>query len=233
MDKRTKPDKVMPNTKSANAEIISDNLAEIEAPFTGIEDPIVTIRRTRNIRRRKALVDWTQISANILVPLAIIVAATGLYFDRVQSNRDASSRHIELFYSESLTFAQLTLFKLWQGQDLSILRNALSRKFVNQFVSRRIEASGIERDAVNSSIISITSYFDSAEVCIASGRCDESELLNHVGAYGRDFFCFYAGQIQELQNVNLINYLGDGLQEFAGRAGGCHAKVDLDGGNHK
>jgi hypothetical protein len=209
-----------------HAETVTADVAEpkpIETDMTAADVPVnlVTFRRTEKVQRREKLRDWTQIFANILVPIAIAVAAGGLYLDNLQRGRDTASRQIELLYSEGLSASQVTLFNLWRGQDMSVLENAVSRTFVDQFVSRKIDASDIDKNEIISAIVSLTSYFDRVEICVSSGRCDEAEIVTQIGTYGRDFHCFYAGQINALRNQSLINYLGEGLRDFAERSGGC------------
>lgn len=212
-----------PSSTNTSANTGSQYIAE-GIDRNGAGGPVGTISAvhiTQKVQWREAWVDWTQVIANILVPLAIGIAAFGLYLDNIQGNRDAASRQMELFYSEGLSSAQLTLFKLWRGQDLTVLEGTVSRRFMDEFVRLKIDASEIDRDEIISAVVSLTSYFDRVEICIASGRCDEAELLDQIGSYGRDFFCVYTGQINALRNDRLVNYLGVGLQNFAKRAGGC------------
>ncbi|WP_298857614.1 hypothetical protein [uncultured Sulfitobacter sp.] len=107
-----------------------------------------------------------QIFANIMVPIAIIVAAFGLYLDDVQRGQDAASRQIELLNSEGLSASQVTLSNLWHGQDMSVLENAVPKRLVVEFVTRRIEASKIDRNEITSAIVSIASYFDRVETVL-------------------------------------------------------------------
>jgi hypothetical protein len=209
------------DAEPAKTDMVEDAAVEAKVKADDPPDNLVTIPHVERVQRREKLRDWTQIFANILVPIAIAVAAGGLYLDNLQRGRDTASRQIELLYSEGLSASQVTLFNLWRGQDMSVLENAVSRTFVDQFVSRKIDASGIEKNEVISAIVSLTSYFDRVEICVASGRCDEAEIVTQIGTYGRDFHCFYAGQISALRNQSLINYLGEGLRNFAERSGGC------------
>jgi hypothetical protein len=184
-------------------------------------DSTIIIKRTQRVRRREAWVGWTQVLANIFVPATLLVAAWGFWADIQRQQRDAATRQVELFYSESLGNAQQVLFALWDDTDLSILANAQSRSFIDAFVTRTIEASDQTGREVSAAIVNLASYFDRVEDCIARSNCDEDEMLSQLGDYGRDFHCLYAGQIAMLRTDTLILSVGHGLERFADRAGGC------------
>lgn len=185
------------------------------------EADIITIARTKQVRIREAWVGWTQVLANILVPIALIVAGLNLYEQSKQGRRDASARQIELFYSSELAQAQITLFAIWSDADLTVLRTPQKREVIDAFVERSIIASEVSRNEIVMSVAALASYFDRVEVCIVSQSCDESEILQQVGGYARDFFCIYSVEIKKLREKSLVGNLGVGLESFAQRAGGC------------
>lgn len=183
----------------------------------------LTIKRTKRVQTREQLVGWTTIAANLAVPITLGIAAFGLWNQSHQDRSDASARQIELFYSENLGRAQSVLLSLWDGADLAVLRSPQSRQFINLFVEKTIATSPIERKAVVSAIVNLSSYFDRVEACIEAKRCDETELLDQLGQYGRDFFCIYEGQIETIRQDSLLLSLGAGLKQFSIQAGGCES----------
>lgn len=187
-----------------------------------LTDPVI-IKRLDRVQRREAWVGWTQVVANILVPLALAIAGLTLLQQTWQSQRDASVRQVELFYSEGLTQAQAHLFSLWTDTDLSVLRGPQTRDFIDAFVERTIATSDKDQNTILASIVALSAYFDRVESCIESGRCNEPEIVDQIGAYGRDFYCIYAGQIKRIRVQTLASKLGDGLQRFANRNDGCVA----------
>lgn len=181
----------------------------------------VVVKRISNEQSREFWVSWTTVVANILLPVSILIAGWGLWEQNRQDKLDAASDTINLFFSDGLVAAQTTLFSLWTQKDLTVLKTPQSRNFVDAFVERTIHTSNLDRAQITNAIVSVTSYFDRADACIASGRCDEQEVLNQIGLYGRDFHCTYSGQIGTLRDETLVLYLGKGLERLAQRAGGC------------
>lgn len=181
----------------------------------------VTIQKIAGVQRREAWVGWTQVVANVLVPLAIAITAFSLLLQSWEGRRDTAARQIEMFYSEGMATSQTILFSLWDRKDISVLRVPQNRKFVDSFVARSIEASEIDRGEINRALMVISAFFDRIESCVESRRCDEGEIMAHLGRYGRDFYCIYVGQIEELKDDSLVIGLGDGLAQFANRSGGC------------
>ncbi|MEM6661651.1 MAG: hypothetical protein AAF666_05675 [Pseudomonadota bacterium] len=200
---------------SSSQEPILASQADTEA------DDIITIARTRRVRTREAWVGWTQVLANILVPIALIVAGLNLYAQSVQGRLDASARQIELFYSPNLARAQIMLFAIWSDADLTVLRSPQKREFIDALVERSIATSGVNRNEIVMSVAALASYFDRVEACIDLGSCDEDELVQQVGGYARDFFCIYSVEINKIRDKSLVSSLGDGLEKFSQRAGGC------------
>lgn len=182
---------------------------------------LVTIARTRRVRIREAWVGWTQVLANILVPIALIVAGLSLYEQSAKGRRDASARQIELFYSPDLARAQITLFAIWSDADLTVLRSPKKREFIDAFVERTVATSDVDRDEIITSVAALASYFDRVEACVASESCEEDDLLQQIGGYAQDFFCIYSVEIRKLRDRSLVGSLGHGLENFAKRAGGC------------
>jgi len=166
-------------------------------------------------------VGWTQVFANILLPISILIAGWTLWEQTAQSARAASARQVDQFYSQGLLDAQNTLFRLWSQQDLDVLRTPQSRGFVDAFVERTISTSDQSPGEIRAAILSIASFFDRTETCINSGRCEPEEIIGQVGQYGRDFQCIYAHQIKIYRDELVTPYLGLGLEKFASRLGGC------------
>lgn len=189
---------------------------------TKVVEDSATERRAHHVRFREACLCWTQVAANILVPVTIGLAGFGLLQNTWQQRSDAAQQQIELFYSENLGKAQQTLLLLLNDTDLMVLNEARSRSFIDAFVERAIDASGVARPEIIAAIVNLASYFDRVEVCVATGRCDEQTVLTQLGPYGRDFHCLYAGQLSALRQESLILQLGEGLEQFAGRSGGCN-----------
>ena len=194
-----------------------------------IEEDAITVKRTARVRFREACVGWTTVIANILVPVTIGFAGYSLLQDSWQEKSNAAQRQIELFYSGNMGEAQRILFALWDDVDLTVLRSPQSRSFIDAFVERAVAASDLDQGEVASAIVNLASYFDRVETCVASGQCDEDEILNQLGQYGRDFHCIYAGQIDALRQGSLILKLGEGLESFSGRMGGCGGKTTTGG----
>lgn len=190
----------------------------------GDKNDIVTIARTKQVRVREAWVGWTQVLANILVPIALFVAVLNFYEQSKQGRRDAAARQIELFYSSDIARAQITLFAIWSDADLTVLRTPQKREFIDAFVERTIAASVTSRNEIVKSVAALASYFDRVEACIESQSCDEKELLRQLGGYARDFFCIYSVEIHRIREKSLVGDLGVGLESFAQRAGGCVSK---------
>ncbi|MEM1155356.1 MAG: hypothetical protein AAGI44_14555 [Pseudomonadota bacterium] len=181
----------------------------------------ITIRRTDGVRRREAFVGWSQVVANIVVPITLVLAVWGFQLDVDRQRVSASDRQVELFHSSSISDARLILFELWSDVDVWVLSEPQTREFIDHFVFTVIEADpDIQRD-VNAAIISIASFFDGVETCIQRERCDDEELLAQIGRYGRDFFCLYEGQLVMARDESLLFGVGEGLGQFAERAGGC------------
>lgn len=187
------------------------------------EDLPVVVKRTTNVQLREFWVGWTTVAANILLPVSILIAGWGLWEQNRQAKLDAASDTISMFFDDGLVAAQTTLFSLWTQKDLSVLKSPQSRSFVDALVERTIRSSDLDQAQITNAIVSITSYFDRAEACVASRRCDEEEVLNQIGRYGRDFHCVYAGQIEKLRDETLVLYLGEGLERLVQRSGGCGA----------
>ena len=99
------------------------------------DDEALLIKRTRRVRTREAWVGWTQVVANVLVPLALIVAVLNLVEQAREARRDASARQIELFYSEGVAKSQATLFAIWLDQNIEVLRAARRKSFIDEFVT--------------------------------------------------------------------------------------------------
>jgi len=197
--------------------IVTDEATSPEGETT------ITIKRTARVQMREAWAGWTQVLANIAIPVTLAFAVWGLLQDLQRQRLDAASRQVELFYTENLGGAQAILFAIWNESDMSILSTPQSRSFIDAFVSRTIASSDHEAREVLAAIVNLASYFDRAELCIERGRCDEDEMLSQLGDYGRDFYCLYAGQIVDLRSDTLILSIGHGLERFAERAGGCSA----------
>lgn len=185
------------------------------------EADALLIKRTRAARRRENWVGWTSVGANILGPIAILIAGLGLWEQTREAKRNAAADQVNLLNSQGLANAQKTLFSLWTRQDLSVLEAPLTRQFIDAFVARTIVATDINPDEVTTAIVSLAAYFDRVEGCIQTARCDAGEVLDQVGHYGRDFHCLYSGQIAVLRQERMLGDLGMRLAEFAERAGGC------------
>lgn len=187
------------------------------------ESEVVTIRRTDRVRRREAIVGWTQVAANVVVPVTIALAAWGLFQDQQRQRVNAADRQVELFYNESISDARVVLFDLWSGVDMRVLGEPRSRSFVDRFVEAVIESQPEQERSVRAAIVSIATYFDRVEACIERDRCDQGEILIQIGPYGRDFYCLYAGQLQSAREESLLLAVGQGLERFTERAGGCES----------
>lgn len=197
---------------------------EAQDPVAETQDDLpVVVKRTPSVQSREFWVGWTTVAANILLPVSILIAGWGLWEQNRQAKLDAASDTVNLFFDGGLVAAQATLFSLWTQKDLTVLKSPQSRSFVDAFVERTIRASDLDQAQITNAIVSITSYFDLAEACVASGRCDEQAVMNQIGRYGRDFHCIYAGQIGKLRDQTLVLYLGEGLERFSLRSGGCGA----------
>lgn len=173
-------------------------------------------------RNRLAWLERTQILANLIVPLAFLITAVA-YFEQTRENhRDATERQIELFHNEGLALAQSRLFSLWVDKNLSSLRDQrLPRKTIDSLVERTIRTSEISRADISAAIVSLALFFDRAEACMQSGRCDEDYMTNEIGRYGHDFYCTYLGEISRISNASLLSGMGSGLKLFAERTGSC------------
>ncbi|MEM1273904.1 MAG: hypothetical protein AAGF88_08805 [Pseudomonadota bacterium] len=199
-------------------------MAENEDPQPHEAEPeVITIRRTARVRRREAIVGWTQAVANVVVPITLGLAVWGFLQDLQRQKTNAADRQIELFYNEAISDARLVLFELWSDVDVSILNAPRARSFVDQFVDTVIDAQPENARDISAAIVSIASYFDQVETCIQRQRCDEAELVAQIGPYGRDFYCLYAGQLVLAREDSLLLSVGQGLMQFADRAGGCGA----------
>jgi hypothetical protein len=195
--------------------------SELKSDADAEEADALLIKRTRAARRRENWVGWTSVAANIIGPIAILLAGLGLWEQTREAKRNAAAQQINLLNSQGLANAQKTLFSLWNRQDLSVLENPLSRQFIDAFVTRTIAATDINPEEVITAIVALAAYFDRVERCIQSGRCDVDEVLDQVGHYGRDFHCLYSGQIEALRRERMLGDLGMRLAAFAERAGGC------------
>ncbi len=195
--------------------------AQVETDAATEDSDAILIKRTRAARRRESWVGWTSVAANILGPIAILVAGLGLWEQTREAKRNAADQQINLLSSQGLANAQQVLFSLWNRQDLSVLEAPLSRQFIDAFVARTIAASNINPEEVTTAIVSLAAYFDRVERCIQRERCDADEVLDQVGHYGRDFHCLYSGQIEALRRERMLGDLGVRLTAFADRAGGC------------
>lgn len=183
--------------------------------------PAVTIRRTARVRRREAIVGWSQVVANVVVPVTLCLAVWGFLQDIQRQKTDAADRQIALFYNESISSARLVLFELWSDVDVSVLNAPRSRDFIDRFVGTVIDAQPETAREVSAAIVSIATYFDRVETCIQRRRCDQEEILAQIGPYGRDFYCLYTGQLVSAREDNLLLSVGQGLRQFADRLGGC------------
>lgn len=197
-----------------------------EHPTQSIDDDdvgtsTVTFIRTKRVQVREAFVDWTQVLANVLVPIGIFLAGYSFFQQSLENRQDASARQIELFYSVNLTNAQITLYDIWTETDLVVLRLPQKRNFIDAFVERAIDASDIDNREITAAIISLASYFDRVEACIASNSCDAKYILAQIGGYGQDFYCIYSNEIKKLREKSLVANLGKGLASFTERSGGC------------
>lgn len=185
------------------------------------DDNAIVVRKTRNVARRKALLDWTQIATNILLPVTILITVYGLYWQNQIERKSASQRQVEIFYSSELMSAQSVLFSLWTEADPSALDEPLPRDVVDQFVETSIGMSSMNRASVDTAIIALTTFFDRTQACIESVRCDEAELQIQLGVYARDLHCLYVGQINRIGSRFGASRLGDGLKSFVTKNGGC------------
>ena len=191
-----------------------------KAPTTATQTRKLSI--TQQNQRRRVWLERTQILANVIVPAAFLITALAFVDQTKQSRRDTTARQIDTFYSEGLSLAQTRLFSVWADKDLSALRDTgLSRKAIDALVEKTIQTSNVERNEISAAIVSLTQFFDRAESCIQVGKCDQQDMMDEIGGYGKDFYCTYVRQVAYISERMLLNDLGDGLRAFAKRSGTC------------
>lgn len=179
--------------------------------------------RLQAMRRRHALVDWSQLFANLLVIVAIGLAVATYSWEKGLEKRERSADRVALLYSEQLSEARATLFRLWLGQDLAPLGGGLPREVIDALVEKTIAASGIEEAKIADAIVSLANYLDGLEACIAANRCDAEEIEGSLGGYARNFHCLYKSEIVRLRDQLVLPSLGRQLAVMVERTGGCSA----------
>jgi hypothetical protein len=189
---------------------------------TDVSPSSIAVERLSDVQIRETWVGWTQVAANILVPITLLVAVASLFIQTWQTKIDNSNLKIESFYGEGLVAAQTTLFSLWLDEDMSPLDEPQTRHYIDALVDITIERSTVPKRDTVAALVSITTYFDRVEACLVANRCDEKTILNQIGQYGRDFYCLYQGQVDILRNQTRASaQFGSGLAAFAARNGGC------------
>ena len=180
-----------------------------------------TEKRSIATSDRGRILELSQIAANVVIVVTLFATAWTLIEQSGQARRDATSSRIEAFYSSEISHAQTVLFTIWSLKDLSVFESGLPRRAIDAIVDKTIETSEVGGPAVDAAIVALTNYFDRVEMCLSSRRCDSEEIRSELGTYGQNFFCLYRGRIARYQTRLMSSTLGNGLEKFAIRMGGC------------
>lgn len=181
--------------------------------------------------QRRALVEWSQLAANITIVVGLLVAVF-TYLAQVSDNKiDISERRLDRFHGQSLVEARSTLSRLWDGQDLSSLRQGLPRKAIDALVDKTIAKTSIPEGSIDEAILLLTDYLDGVGNCRHTNHCDYKVIDLRLGQYAHDFFCIYRGRVATLREKRLLPVLGVNLAKWAGDHGGCGIAPMVGTGN--
>lgn len=157
----------------------------------------------------------------ILASLSII-GGVGIYFflDYRETERARIERSLDfatLLQSNEARAASFDLFEPWRSYDLSTL-NAVGpgRAVIEKFIRDVVTAT----DGLEEKIYETTSFYDTLNLCIENGACDEATAQGLLGEGAFDFYCLYRPIIEEMRRGSRV-MLGAGLEEFATRRGPC------------
>lgn len=207
--------------RNKDADTSGTDIASVDTPARDdLVEKQVVFKRVEKVQKREAWVGWTQVVANVAVPVTLLAATYSFWQESTSRQMDASGRQIAIFYDEGLSNSRQVLFDLWTEENLAVFAEPRDRTFIDETVEAVIEHAAADPRAITSAIVNLASYFDRVEACISNGSCHEGELVSQLGNYGRDFFCLYSGQLDRAREVSLLS-VGYGASEFAARSGGC------------
>lgn len=163
------------------------------------------------------------------VSLLAIIAAVGIawYEYRGQVERSAKERSLDFvlrFQEAKLSEARRIILRPWLNYDIDKLsKSGVGSKMVDELVLKIVDQNSDKNPSkdMRMNILALVEFLDSVQACVSAKVCESDVADQLLGEFAHSFYCLYRPIIEQTQSVARLQNFGTGLQQLAGKRGGC------------